>query len=259
MGRRAVWLIGFVLLAVVLAGVCATAWGQGQIRLVVNGREVQSDVPPQIIGGRTMVPLRAVAEALGADVKWDDAKQAVYVSGGKDKAALELLSKYNATLGYLQWIESYFNGPDLILDRQAAFIAAGMPTTVVSPLWKELALQWLEDYISMAWNYGNNYLESDIAKMTWEAMGSAAPEFVIPKARLKALVEESMTLHANIGLHLSKVLAAGVATEEDRITTTRMKNRWTAVRNEAYALLKETSEATTDKHIRLVDAIYQNQ
>ncbi|MBT9157221.1 MAG: Oligopeptide-binding protein AppA [Firmicutes bacterium] len=42
-----------------------TAW--------VNGPSRQLDVPPIIVGGRTMVPLRFVAEALGATVGWDGA------------------------------------------------------------------------------------------------------------------------------------------------------------------------------------------
>lgn len=42
------------------------------ITVYVRGRRVEfSDVQPQIINGRTLVPFRAVAEALGADVKWD--------------------------------------------------------------------------------------------------------------------------------------------------------------------------------------------
>ena len=41
------------------------------IKLIVNGQEIKPDVPPQIINGRTMVPVRWVAEALGANVQWD--------------------------------------------------------------------------------------------------------------------------------------------------------------------------------------------
>ena len=35
-----------------------------------NGVEMLLDVPPRIIDGRTMVPLRAIGEALGAEVEW---------------------------------------------------------------------------------------------------------------------------------------------------------------------------------------------
>jgi len=48
-----------------------TAW--------VNGPSRQLDVAPVAIGGRTMVPLRFVAEALGAQVEWIDATRTVTV------------------------------------------------------------------------------------------------------------------------------------------------------------------------------------
>lgn len=35
-------------------------------------KEVTLDVAPQIMNDRTMIPLRAISEALGADVKWDE-------------------------------------------------------------------------------------------------------------------------------------------------------------------------------------------
>jgi len=38
------------------------------------------DVPPQIIGGRTLVPARAIAEAFGADVYWDASTQTVIIT-----------------------------------------------------------------------------------------------------------------------------------------------------------------------------------
>lgn len=36
-----------------------------------NGSQVTLEVPPMIVGGRTLVPLRFVSENLGAEVKWD--------------------------------------------------------------------------------------------------------------------------------------------------------------------------------------------
>jgi|GEM_PF-6866009 len=39
------------------------------------------DVAPRVVDGRTLVPLRFVAEALGATVDWDDESQTVTISG----------------------------------------------------------------------------------------------------------------------------------------------------------------------------------
>ncbi len=46
----------------------------------VNGKAVRLDVPAQLISGATMVPLRFVAEALGAEVEWNAAQQMVLVN-----------------------------------------------------------------------------------------------------------------------------------------------------------------------------------
>lgn len=47
---------------------------------LVDGRRVLLDVPPIIIGGRTLVPLRFVGEALGSGVDWDPVGRIVYVT-----------------------------------------------------------------------------------------------------------------------------------------------------------------------------------
>lgn len=47
---------------------------------LLNGRTVYLDVPAATVGGRTMVPLRFVSEALGADVKWQGATRTVRIS-----------------------------------------------------------------------------------------------------------------------------------------------------------------------------------
>lgn len=48
----------------------------------VDGQAVTLDVPAQIIGGSTYVPLRFVAEATGADVQWQGATRTVLITTG---------------------------------------------------------------------------------------------------------------------------------------------------------------------------------
>jgi len=52
---------------------------------VINGKVKKLDVEPQLINGKTMVPARFVAEALGAVVKWDQNSNTViiYSQGSK--------------------------------------------------------------------------------------------------------------------------------------------------------------------------------
>ena len=44
----------------------------GKPSIMVNGKEQKIDVPAAIYDSRTFVPLRAIAEALGKSVFWDD-------------------------------------------------------------------------------------------------------------------------------------------------------------------------------------------
>ncbi|HLK55333.1 MAG TPA: copper amine oxidase N-terminal domain-containing protein [Chthonomonadaceae bacterium] len=52
----------------------------GDRRAEVNGRDVMLDVPAQTYSDRTMVPLRFLGEALGAQVRWDDHERTVYIT-----------------------------------------------------------------------------------------------------------------------------------------------------------------------------------
>jgi hypothetical protein len=65
------------------------SYASSTIKLIVDGKEIKSDVPPQVINGRTMVPARFLAESLGAKVEWDSAKNAVIVtSKGEEKGSI---------------------------------------------------------------------------------------------------------------------------------------------------------------------------
>lgn len=54
------------------------------IRVILDNKELRFDITPQIINGRTLVPMRAIFESLGLTVSWNkESKKASVVSGGK--------------------------------------------------------------------------------------------------------------------------------------------------------------------------------
>ncbi len=70
-----------LLIGLLLAG-GVVALGDLPIKLIINGQIINcKDTPPQIINGRTYVPVRYVAEPLGATVTWDEAQRAVVITG----------------------------------------------------------------------------------------------------------------------------------------------------------------------------------
>lgn len=68
------------LLIGLLVGTVSIAAANTPIKLLINGNYIQCDVPPQNINGRVLVPARFVAEALGANVSWDDVNQTVIIN-----------------------------------------------------------------------------------------------------------------------------------------------------------------------------------
>lgn len=69
----------------------------GSEKMMVNNKEVAIKPAPQIIGGKTLVPLRAVADAFGAVVSWDaDSKTASIIL--RDKTILITLDKDTAMI-----------------------------------------------------------------------------------------------------------------------------------------------------------------
>lgn len=55
----------------------AMAASTNEVTVTLDGKQVSFDQPPVIQNGRTLVPMRAVFEAMGASVDWDTASQTV--------------------------------------------------------------------------------------------------------------------------------------------------------------------------------------
>lgn len=60
------------------------------ITIVVDGNTISSDVPPTIVQGRTLVPVRAVSESLNAQVAWNDALRTVTIAKGSMVMSLQV-------------------------------------------------------------------------------------------------------------------------------------------------------------------------
>jgi len=86
-----------LLVGLMLATASWAVAAEQPIKLIVNGKEVPSDPAPRMIDNRVFVPVRFVAEALGADVNWDDANRAVVVT---TNATAKNSININETQGY---------------------------------------------------------------------------------------------------------------------------------------------------------------
>ena len=81
-------LISIILVVVMVASLfCVTVFADG-INVTINDKAQTYDVMPVIDNGRTLVPMRGIFEALGADILWDDATKTV--TGTKDGTKITL-------------------------------------------------------------------------------------------------------------------------------------------------------------------------
>jgi foldase protein PrsA len=81
--------IAGILAACLVVIVSAVAWADNTfegfpiVRVILNQQEVTNDVPAILFNGRTMLPLRKIAELAGLSVdRWDGETNTVYLSGG---------------------------------------------------------------------------------------------------------------------------------------------------------------------------------
>lgn len=59
------------------------------IKVLLNDKYIEFDVKPQLISGRTMVPMRAIFEALGAEIEWHEETRSV--SAYKDGVEMHIV------------------------------------------------------------------------------------------------------------------------------------------------------------------------
>lgn len=98
-------------LIIVMSTIAVPAMAKDNITVELDGREIIFDVQPQIINERTMVPLRAIFEALGASVEWNQENQMVTSVKG-DKRIILVINNPAMLI----------NGKSVVLDTPACVV-----------------------------------------------------------------------------------------------------------------------------------------
>ncbi len=121
MRKKFAKLLPLILLACSLAFV-QPAQAQ-DITVTIDGEELQTDQAPVIQNGRTLVPLRSIFEALGAEVSWYQSTGSIYCY--RNDASLSLT--VNDHYAYINGSQVYIDQPPIIVNSRTL-----VPVRVVS-------------------------------------------------------------------------------------------------------------------------------
>lgn len=88
------------------------AYAAKEVKIEIDGKEmVPKDMPAVIIDGRTMLPMRQIAQELGCEVNWNEAAKQIYVMRGSDIIVFAVDSK-----------TGYENGQEFTMDVPATIV-----------------------------------------------------------------------------------------------------------------------------------------
>ena len=145
-----------LILAILLTFIPTSTFASHEnITVILDGEKIEFDVQPTIINGRTMVPLRAIFEALGAEVTWDDATQTV--EADKNNTYIKL-SINNSTM-YVNSVPKNLDVPATLVNSRTL-----VPVRAISEAF-ECDVKW-DDATSTVFIYSEDYI--DLSKMTNE-------------------------------------------------------------------------------------------
>lgn len=86
------------------------------VPVFIDGDKLVSDVEPQIISGRTMVPMAVIADSFGAEVKWIEAAKTVEITSPAQKFMNEYGEKNMYVSNATSMLVAYNAGKAVILD-----------------------------------------------------------------------------------------------------------------------------------------------
>lgn len=75
----------FIAVIMILVFSMSTVYGADEITVLVNGTQVKAETPAVIVSGTTMLPFRAILNALGVRddaIKWNEKSQSIEIRRG---------------------------------------------------------------------------------------------------------------------------------------------------------------------------------
>ena len=107
-----------LLTAVLLCASPVAASAANEITVYVDGQEIVFDQPPVVQNGRTLVPMRAIFEALGAEIEWYGTEKRVNAFWGIDSLDLWVgsaeIAMGNGSIVFLDVPAQVINGRTLV-------------------------------------------------------------------------------------------------------------------------------------------------
>ncbi len=122
--------LAFVLIVGIIFSPTTDVYASNDVKVMLEGQELIFDVPPQIIEGRTLLPLRAIFEALGLEVYWDHETRTIRGTDENTEIILQIDNidaKVNGTSNILDVAPQIIEGRTLVPVR---FIAESLDMNV---------------------------------------------------------------------------------------------------------------------------------
>lgn len=82
-------ILALIMCASVLFSTAAFAQNE-KVTIMLDGKELSCDVAPQLVNSRTMLPMRAIFESLGAEVNWMGDDEIIIATRGEYMIALQI-------------------------------------------------------------------------------------------------------------------------------------------------------------------------
>lgn len=140
------------------------------IRILLNGKELGNDIPPLMENGRLLVPLRNIAEPLGAEVSWDGTNKTAAVA----RAGVSLTVQIGSEGAVVNGQETTLSVPAKLLGGRTMvplrFVSEAFGARVEWDGENHLVNIWLEDGVSP----GTNGAQVELSDATERALNTAA-------------------------------------------------------------------------------------
>lgn len=208
------------------------------IKVVLDGKTLDFDVPPIIQEGRTLVPMRAIFEKLGYTVEWDGENRAIKATDGKNTINM-----------YIDFYTFWRNGEALPTDVAPCIVDGRtlVPVRVVSEA-SGCSVQWNE--VTQTVFIGKPERSKDIITATPTPTETPEPtpdpgDFYLDKTELKINENESYTFETTVKAWLADEKIVW-SSSDYRVATVSNKGKVTGVEAGTCTITAKVKDITAE-------------